>query len=410
MKKQLTQFEFERKILEAKLADKKRTIINLGNNLFITVRPNSEKLAFSVRIKTSNKDTSSVIGYYPHLSLSQARAKAKSIIKELKDKQEAIEEQFILPTLGEALEEWFAYKSNQYKKGSTRPQNIKSIIKRTIMPSGIADKRISEITPKTISEKFCYLNQTQGNKHNAISIMNSCLQYFYLKGMLPFNPISDLLKGRESPFKKPKTVGFKFIAPEELSDKFLKPLSVTSHVNRVFYLYLLLTGFRFGEARLAHWSWFDFKKELIVIPADAIGANKTQTEYVKPMTKQIKQLILNWKDFSYSADSDYVFKSDYTKKALCEGTFREPVKALTSRELDLHGIRKVMRSWMSSQDIPVKIAELALQHDVRSSIEKVYDKYSYVEEIRQALQRWNDYVETQLPPEFGSLLTISGKE
>ncbi len=408
MKKHITQFEFERKITEAKLSDKKRTIINLGDNLFITVRSSSEKLTFSVRIKTAKKDTSSAIGYYPDLSLTKARAKAKSIIKELKEKQEALEEDSILPTLGEALEEWFAYKSNQYKKGSTRPQNIKSIIKRTIIPSGIADKRISEITPKTISEKFCSLNQTQGNKHNAISIMNSCLQYFYLKGMLAFNPISDLLKGRDSPFKKPKTVGFKFIAPEELSNKFLKQLSVTSHVNRVFYLYLLLTGFRFGEARLAHWSWFDFQKEIIVIPADAIGANKTQTEYIKPMTKQVKQLILNWKYLNYSADCDYVFRSEYTNKAICEGSFREPLKALTSRELDFHGIRKVMRSWMSSQNIPVIIAELALQHDVRSSIEKVYDKYSYVEEIRQALQRWNDYVEKSLPPEFLEL--IYGKD
>ena len=99
-----------------------------------------------------------------------------------------------------------------------------------------------------------------------------------------------MLKGRESPFKKPKSEGFKNIAPNDIAEKFLIPLSATSEVNRVFYLYLLLTGFRFGEVRLAHCSWFDFDKELIIIPPDAIGANKTQTEYIKPMTKQIKKL------------------------------------------------------------------------------------------------------------------------
>lgn len=344
------------------------------------------------------------------MSLSQARAKALVEIKSLKKIQEVQEIKNIAPILRDAFDEWYTVKVKQYKVGSTRPKNLMTIMRTTIEPSGLADLPITEINPRTISAKLADLDQTAGNKHNAVSTISSCLQYFYLKGTLPFNPIADLLKGRESPFKKPKVNGFKFIAPDELSEKFLKPLSSTAHVNRVFYLYLLLTGFRFGEARLAHWSWFDFKRDLIVIPADAIGANKTQTEYIKPMTKQIKQLILNWKDFNYSDDSDFVFKSEYTKKALCEGTFREPIKALTSRELDLHGIRKVMRSWMSSQDIPVKIAELALQHDVRSSIEKVYDKYSYIEEIRQALQRWNDYVETQLPPEFSSLLTFSDKE
>ena len=214
-----------------------------------------------------------------------------------------------------------------------------------------------------------------------------------------------MLKGRESPFKKPKAKGFKYIAPNDIAEKFLIPLSATSEVNRVFYLYLLLTGFRFGEVRLAHWSWFDFDKELIIIPPDAIGANKTQTEYIKPMTKQIKNLLLNWKGRNYIENCDYVFRSETTNKAISEGSFREPIKALTSRELDPHGIRKVMRSWMSSQDIPVKIAELALQHDVRSAIEKVYDKYSYVEEIREALQKWNDYIEGLLPQRFLELLT-----
>lgn len=409
MKELLSSAKFEKRIIEAKKSNK-RTIINLGGNLFATVRPNSSKISFSVRVKTRTKDTMNTIGSYPNMSLSQARAKALVEIKSLKKIQEVQEIKNIAPILRDAFDEWYTVKVKQYKEGSTRPKNLMTIMRTTIEPSGLADLPITEINPRTISAKLADLDQTAGNKHNAVSTISSCLQFYYLKGMLPFNPIADLLKGRESPFKKPKTNGFKFIAPDELSEKFLKPLSSTAHVNRVFYLYLLLTGFRFGEARLAHWSWFDFKRDLIVIPADAIGANKTQTEYIKPMTKQIKQLILNWKDFNYSDDSDFVFKSEYTKKALCEGTFREPIKALTSRELDLHGIRKVMRSWMSSQDIPVKIAELALQHDVRSSIEKVYDKYSYIEEIRQALQRWNDYVETQLPPEFSSLLTFSDKE
>lgn len=409
MKEHLSNAEFEKRIIKAKKS-KKRTIINLGGNLFAIVRPNSSKISYTVRVKTRAKDTTNTIGSYPNMSLLQARAKALVEIKSLKKIQEAQEIKNIAPILRDAFDEWYTVKVKQYKVGSTRPKNLMTIMRTTIEPSGLADLPITEINPRTISAKLADLDQTAGNKHNAVSTISSCLQYFYLKGSLPFNPIADLLKGRESPFKKPKTNGFKFIAPDELSEKFLKPLSSTAHVNRVFYLYLLLTGFRFGEARLAHWSWFDFKRDLIVIPPDAIGANKTQTEYVKPMTKQIKLLILNWKEFNYSDDSDFVFKSEYTKKALCEGTFREPIKALTSRELDLHGIRKVMRSWMSSQDIPVKIAELSLQHDVRSSIEKVYDKYSYVEEIRQALQRWNDYVETQLPTEFSSLLKISGKE
>lgn len=65
-----------------------------------------------------------------------------------------------------------------------------------------------------------------------------------------------------------------------------------------------------------------------------------------------------------------------------------------------------MRTWMSSKGIPVNIAELALQHDVRSALEKVYDRYKYTDEVRNALQQWNDYLESQLPPEFLSLIKV----
>ena len=80
--------------------------------------------------------------------------------------------------------------------------------------------------------------------------------------------------------------------------------------------------------------------------------------------------------------NDYIFQIQKKQSSDCLFCF-------ASRELDPHGIRKVMRSWMSSQDIPVKIAELALQHDVRSAIEKVYDKY----------------IEGLLPQRFLELLT-----
>ena len=52
--------------------------------------------------------------------------------------------------------------------------------------------------------------------------------------------------------------------------------------------------------------------------------------------------------------NDYIFQIQKKQSSDCLFCF-------ASRELDPHGIRKVMRSWMSSQDIPVKIAELALQ-------------------------------------------------
>lgn len=199
MKEHLSNAEFEKRIIKAKKS-KKRTIINLGGNLFAIVRPNSSNISYTVRVKTRAKDTTNTIGSYPNMSLLQARAKALVEIKSLKKIQEAQEIKNIAPILRDAFDEWYAVKVKQYKVGSTRPKNLMTIMRTTIEPSGLADLPITEINPRTISAKLADLDQTAGNKHNAVSTISSCLQFYYLKGMLPFNPIADLLKGRESPF------------------------------------------------------------------------------------------------------------------------------------------------------------------------------------------------------------------
>ena len=49
-------------------------------------------------------------------------------------------------------------------------------------------------------------------------------------------------------------------------------------------------------------------------------------------------------------------------------------------------------------------SELALTHDVRTVLQKTYDKNSYLEVVRNALQLWNDFIEALLPEEYLLLL------
>ena len=122
------------------------------------------------------------------------------------------------------------------------------------------------------------------------------------------------------------------------------------------------------------------------------------------MTIQIKTLLINWKKYSFNGISDYVFPSNNGDKPIGEDFFRAPLKQLTSRELDFHGIRKILKTWLSANGTPVNISELALQHDIRSSLEKIYDKNIYIDDVKIALQGWNDYIESQLPEEFLELI------
>lgn len=411
-KKIVTLKEFEKIIIDLKNIEpnKKPKIINLGGNLFLYPRKSDSKIKFAVRLINGKSDKKIIIGHYPNTSLAEARLKAKDAMKEAQKffVNEVDKESDLIPTFAQFFNTWRVQKIASYKKGSTRAKNLQTIWNTTISKTGLGELKLNEITVKEVCSRFLLLRQTDWNKHYGVSIVNMCLQAATLQGLLPFNPIASLLSGSESPFKCPKKGGgFKTIPPHEIFEKFVNPLRGTNFIQRAFYLLLILTGFRFGEVRNMHVSWCDFNKDVILIPADAVGANKTQTEYIKPMTVQIKNLILNILKHQ-NAPSDLLFQSPYGNRPLCEGTFREPIKALTSRELDPHGIRKVMRTWMSSQGVPVNIAELSLQHDVRSALEKVYDRYKYTDEVRTALQQWNDYVEKNLPPEFLELIAEKG--
>lgn len=385
------------------LMERNKALINLGDNVFARITKKGV-ITLEVRVTSQQKDTRIPLGHYPDITLADARKKANQIRKEHKIKKINSEHHNECPTFKEYFNNnWFPEKSSKYKKGSTWPSNIKTLFKTTIAPSGLSDYRLDEITPALVCRLMKDVNQTPGNKHNSVSIIIMVCQKAVLEGVIPFNPIANLLTGSESPFPRPKAKGYKFIAPVEMKAKYFEPLSSTKLVNRCFYLLITLTGFRFGECRNLQWPYCDFDKRIIIIPSDAIGANKTQTDYYKPMTTQIYSLLKTIQRFQKNSGK-YVFNSDYTAKPICEASFREPIKALTSRELDPHGIRKVMRTWFSSQGIAVNVAELALQHDVRSSLEKVYDKYKYIEEVREALQLWNNFIEQQLPDEFLELI------
>lgn len=392
-----------KKIAEKVLLARKSLLINCGGSVFLNVAKNGV-MTFSVRIISNKKDTRVSIGHYPQLTLAEARKKAKEIKKENSKKANSEDSENYPLLCDYFFKQWFPRKAAKYKSGSTRPQNLKALFNRTIEPSGLSKYRLNEINAKLVCDCIRKVNQTDGNKHNAVSLLNQICQQAFVEGIIDSNKIANLLSGRDSPFPKPKVVGYKFVAPDLVIEKFLSPLAVTSKINMQFYLLLVLTGFRFNECRNLRWSWCQLDKNVVIIPADAIQANKTQTEYCKPLTKQTKQLLINIKSEEKTDNSDFVFKSDFNDKPICEASLREPIKTLTTRELDPHGIRKSMRTWFSSQSIPVNISELALQHDVRSQIEKVYDKYKYTEEVRAALQKWNDYICKDLPENYSKLL------
>lgn len=379
--------------IDKAINENKQVVKGLGGGLELVVTRKSGLATFYCR------NPKVKLGLATKMSLANAYKQ----VEELKKNNAKTKEEKTCPLLKDFFPMWLDEKSKSFKPGSNRSGNLMALYRHTLEP--LHKYRLNELTPKVVFDEINSLDQTPGNKHNAVAVLSQALRNATLKGLIDVNPIADVLRGSESPFKKPKAKGYKTIPAQDLQIKYFLPLRTTPIMNRVFYLLICLTGFRFSECKLLRWSWIDWTKDLIVIPANAVGANKTQTDYFKPMTKQIRLLLEFWKTNCPDPDNDFLFKSDYSDSVAGDACFREPFKQLTSRELDFHGLRKSLKTWLVSEGgVNEFYSELALTHDVRTVLQKTYDKNSYLEGVRNALQLWNDFIEALLPEEYLLLL------
>ncbi len=381
--------------VEKAINEHKNVHKGLGAGLELLVTRNTGSANFYYKSKK--------LGSVSHMSLSDAFKKIEQIKAEEKKKKQTAVVLDNSPLFCDFFKSWLDSKSKSLKKNSNRTANLIALFNHTLYP--LHNIQLSAITPHLVYEKISAISQSMGNKHNAVQMLIQCLRNAALRGLISSNPLEGMLKGSESPFKKPKSDGWRWVDADKLREKYFEPLKSTFILNRVFYLLIALTAFRFNECRLLRYSWINFEDKVIVIPPDAVYANKTQKPLVKPLTIQVEKLLRYWRQNGAEC-SDFVFKSIKADKAIAEATLREPLKALTTRECDFHGLRKSMKTWLLAKGNQNEfISELCLTHDVRSALQKTYDKNEYIEEVRAALQLWNDYIESNLPDEFKQLIS-----
>ncbi|WP_151959287.1 tyrosine-type recombinase/integrase [Acinetobacter bereziniae] len=165
--------------------------------------------------------------------------------------------------------------------------------------------------------------------------------------------------------------------------------------NRIFVQLCFVYGCRSGELRVAEKSHIDKDKMIWTIPAENHKTGlKSGKPLLRPLTKETLQL------FELAAtlnDSNYLFVSGKNKnQPLSRGALISLPYDLTeylAREEDikidhwsLHDIRRTMRTNMSKLTEP-HIAEIMIGHALPIMF-RVYDHHDYIEEQREALQKW----------------------
>jgi len=145
------------------------------------------------------------------------------------------------------------------------------------------------------------------------------------------------------------------------------------------YRLLMLLGLRREEISSIEWEWIDFDNRVLNIPSSKGGI---------PLTVPLSDRCLSiLRSVPRIHEQTSVFGTTSSwSLAKCKLDASSGVKDWRS-----HDLRRTMRSGLARLKTPVVVAEMCLGHK-QGGIVGIYDRHQYLDERREALLKWEQFV------------------
>lgn len=361
----------------------KAYMLSDGAGLFLRVEVNGTKRwIFNRSVK--GQHVSRQLGVFPDMTLKEAREEAQRLSVELRTLKVSKSVDFL-----SIYKEWLALKKTHIKNW----RDIDLRFKRYLLPV-FGSMNFKDITPLALKEA---LEGDLGRRAKLETIKRICGNlrnlevYAFNSGLIDQLRWQNLAAVFPAPSTKRKnrpSVSYTEL-PEVLFR--LRIEGVRAHTTWAVLLCGFYTLLRPGEYTVLRWDWIDFNSRLITVPAEVM---KMKREHLVPMSRQLVELLEG-----LPRHSEFVFPSP-------QGKGKKPVSTNSASQflrrngfadiLVPHGIRAIGRSWMFDNKVPFEVGELCIAHAVGSQTVQAYVRSDRLEERREAMQRWCDYVEVCL--------------
>ena len=148
---------------------------------------------------------------------------------------------------------------------------------------------------------------------------------------------------------------------------------------------LICTGCRRNEIASLRMEWI--QHDVIVFPREA---TKSQREHILPITYSVSAII-HQTELDQSTQS-LLFLSGTGNS--CFSAWSKSKRKLNSlsgvHDFCHHDFRRYFRSTLSALKVPSDIAEMLLNHSVGGTLRRTYDRFSYLDEKREAMNLFTD--------------------
>jgi integrase len=318
---------------------------------------------FVLQTGPKKKRVRHVIGRYPNVTLAEARAQAKKLSSELTLHQKPTATQ----TFKEALTIYLDTHCLQFSKSH------KSEVKRTLnsyfLPS-LGAKLLTNIQTEDVTKILDTLvKQTPPQANRAHVNMKAFLNWCVRRKLISHSPVA-LLSLPSKPVERDRV----------LSDAELRRIYIAAseigHPFGFFCLIAIHTGLRRGTIAAMEWSWIT--EEHITIPAPAMKGDKP---FILP------NLINDNLALIPHLHPRYVFPSEVGTPISAFSKHKRNLDRLCQVEdWTIHDLRRTFRSKLSEwRCCTIDIAERLIDHAPQSKVERIYDRWHYLPEMREAL-------------------------
>jgi len=321
------------------------------------------------------------LGRYPTIKLADARAEARRILAErtlgrLRPKRlsfDAAFEQFI----------------STHLKQKNKPRTAKDTeaLIRNHFPR-LARKNLDEITTDDITgvtDRLLKMDQA-GAANHAFTAIKTFLRWCVRRRHISHSPIEGLeLPARPGSRKR-------VLSDVELA----RILSVAREFGHfgAFVQVLALTGQRRGEIAALHRSWVG-ETRTITLPAEV---TKNKQEHTIPFGPRLLDILATL------PQEGLLFPARHSDRPI---SGFGPLKASLDTKLverfgevehwQLHDLRRTFSTGLARLGVLPHVKESLLNHvSAKTDVERIYDRYNYLPEMRAAMDRWEKHIDSLL--------------
>jgi integrase len=307
-----------------------------------------------------------------------ARAKARAAPKPLVNTVDAVTARFI----------------EQYCKPKNRSWAETERILRNHVVSRWGDRELASITTDdvlTVLDELMAKRQPIAANRVLAAVRKMFNWAVDQRRIIPVSPASGLgAPGKETERER-------VLTDEELI-RLWRAAETMGKTSGGFVRVLILTGQRRDEVATMRWQDLDLDKGLWTLPREATKGDRSHEVPLASMATQILLDLPRLGDFVFTTKGDRPI-SGYSKiKA------RADKLAGIEEDWRFHDLRRTAGTGMARLRIPVSTISRVLNHK-EGGVTKIYNRYSYLDEKRQALETWAAHVSGLLSPSPGNVVT-----